>query len=111
MHGMVCRIRGDKLLIEVDISEDAIARAPLSNTGKTCLVATTGASMPIISPYTSSLRLRLHMTRKPRNDGLLPLDVAMAEAASTRTGTRKRGRKKKNNGTHDHDQEEHQAHE
>jgi hypothetical protein len=41
-NGMKIDVKGDKLIIEVDVSKAAIARAQLSNSGKNKLLATTG---------------------------------------------------------------------
>jgi hypothetical protein len=41
-NGLNITVKGDKLLIEVDISKKAVADAPMSNSGKNKKVATTG---------------------------------------------------------------------
>lgn len=35
-------VKGNKLVIEVDVSDDALKNAPMSKTGKSRMVATTG---------------------------------------------------------------------
>jgi len=38
---MEIRIQGDKLIVEIDIADHAIAQAPTSKTGKTKIISTT----------------------------------------------------------------------
>jgi hypothetical protein len=64
MNGMDYKIADEKLTITVDISKAAIDRAPPSASGKTYLVASTGAAIPITSPHCRDLRLQLNVTAK-----------------------------------------------
>lgn len=47
MHNVTHEIVGDKLVITIDLSKAAIDAAPPSSTGKTHLVAATGAALPV----------------------------------------------------------------
>ena len=44
---MIVQVKGNKLVIEVDISPEAVASAPPSKTGKTRLVASTHGLRPV----------------------------------------------------------------
>lgn len=50
MHNVNHKVDGDKLVIEIDISEASQIAAPLSSTGKTKLVASSGGTVWIPSP-------------------------------------------------------------
>ena len=47
MHNVEWTVEGTKLIVTIDISEQAIDEAPLSASGKTFLVASTGSAMPV----------------------------------------------------------------
>jgi hypothetical protein len=71
MHGITVKdVNAERILIEINIGKRACKNAPRSSTGKTYLVASTGSSMAIISPHSNSLRLKLHVTRKPNGDDI-----------------------------------------
>jgi hypothetical protein len=50
MHNVTHTVEGDTLVIRVKVGPDAINAAPPSTTGKTHLVASTGAAVPIDVP-------------------------------------------------------------
>ena len=50
MHNVTHEVKGDKLIITVDVGQGALDAAPRSSSGKTQLVGTTGGQMPIVSP-------------------------------------------------------------
>lgn len=62
---MQVSIKGDKLVIEVDISAKALKAAPPSKSGKTRLVANTGGFQPVDG--NSKIKLNLSVTTKDNN--------------------------------------------
>lgn len=64
MNGIDYKVEGDKLSITIDISKAAIDNAPPSVSGKTHLVASTGAAIPLSSKHCRELRLQLNVTAK-----------------------------------------------
>lgn len=57
-------IKGDKLIITVDLSKKTIENAPPSKSGKTCLVASTGGFTKIGDAQGKSLSLSLMVSSK-----------------------------------------------
>lgn len=64
MNGVDYKIEGDKLLVTIDISKAAVDKAPPSQSGKTYLVASTGAALALPSKHCRELRLQLNVTAK-----------------------------------------------
>lgn len=50
MHNVNYKVTGDKLIIEIDLSKRAVEAAVPSSTGKTRLLASTGAATPLPAP-------------------------------------------------------------
>lgn len=63
MHNVTTVVSGNKLVITIDISKDAIAKAPPSSTGRTKLVASTAGAMPIANTG-APLSLALNLMAK-----------------------------------------------
>jgi hypothetical protein len=53
VHNVTHEVKGDKLIITVDISQSAITAAPPSSSGKTKLVGTTGGAVSVPCKYAS----------------------------------------------------------
>ena len=53
-------VQNDELIVRIDVSETAITTAPLSQTGKTHLVASTHGSKIVTTPH-GDLRLALNL--------------------------------------------------
>lgn len=64
MNNVDWKLTGDKLVITVDVSKKAIDAAPMSKTGRTYLVASTGAAAPIPAHHCSSLTFALNVMAK-----------------------------------------------
>jgi hypothetical protein len=47
VHNISHEIKGDQLIITIDIGSKTLKSAPPSSTGKTLLVASTGGAMPL----------------------------------------------------------------
>lgn len=47
VHNVSHEIKGDKLIITVDVGAQALKAAPPSSSGKTMLVGTTGGALPV----------------------------------------------------------------
>lgn len=47
MHNVSHEVKGDKLIITVDVSNHSLSTAPPSSTGKTKLVATSSGNMTV----------------------------------------------------------------
>jgi hypothetical protein len=60
-------INGSKLIVEIDISTDTIAKAPSSASGKSKLVASTGSIHGIPIDLPSGLTLDLNVTASIKN--------------------------------------------
>lgn len=67
MHNVTAEVKGDKLIVTMDMSKAAREGAPTSASGKTKLVATTGAAMGIPLPTGSagSLTFACNLMFKP----------------------------------------------
>ena len=50
-------IKGDQVIITIDVSKDACSSAPLSKTGKSKLVASTGGFKPLSDKFSLNLNL------------------------------------------------------
>ena len=59
---MDVKVQGDKLIIEIDISQAARDKAPPSKTGKSRMVATTSGFVPVIGA--DGLKLSLNVITK-----------------------------------------------
>ena len=46
-NGIVANIKGTKLIIEVDVSPEAIKNAPMSKSGKNKLIASSRSFLPV----------------------------------------------------------------
>lgn len=57
MHNVSHEVKGDKLLITVDISAATVSAAPRSASGKTKLVGSTGGAVSIQGGLTYSLNI------------------------------------------------------
>ena len=57
-------VEGTKLIVTIDISKQAIEEAPLSVSGKTFLVASTGSAMPVPCEDAKVLTLALNLMAK-----------------------------------------------
>jgi hypothetical protein len=57
---MQVKVQGDKLIIEIDVSPAALKAAPLSKTGKSRLVASTGGFVAVEGK--GNLKLGLNLT-------------------------------------------------
>ena len=64
MHNVVYKVAGDKLMITVDLTEQAFKAAPPSASGKTTLVGSTGGPCPIPSPNGATLSFALNVMAK-----------------------------------------------
>jgi hypothetical protein len=64
MHNVEWKVEGDKLIVTMDISKQSIEEAPASASGKTYLVASTGAAMPVPSRNAKSLTLAINLMAK-----------------------------------------------
>lgn len=64
MHNVSHEVKGDKLIITIDIGEQAIKTAPRSKSGNTFLVGSTGGAMPLPSKHTSSLTFAINVMSK-----------------------------------------------
>ena len=64
MHNVECKVEGDKLIVTIDISKEAVEAAPPSASGKTYLVASTGSAMPLPSKHAKSMTLALNLMAK-----------------------------------------------
>jgi len=64
MHNVTHEIKGDKLIITVDVGVGACTAAPPSSSGKTQLIGTTGGQTPIASPKGWSLGFALNVMGK-----------------------------------------------
>ena len=64
MHNVTHEVKGDKLIITVDVGAGACAAAPPSSTGKTQMVGTTGGQMPIVSPKGWTVGFALNVMAK-----------------------------------------------
>ena len=60
-NGCNITIKGDKLLIEVDISKAAVAKAPMSKSGKNKLLASTGG---FVDTERAGVKVGLNVTAK-----------------------------------------------
>jgi hypothetical protein len=63
MHNVTHELKGDTLIITVDVSAKAVKAAPPSSTGKTLLVATTGGALPVTSPH-ANLTMAINVMAK-----------------------------------------------
>lgn len=57
MRNVNAKVSGDKLVIEIDISEASKQNAPFSKTGKSKLVSSTGGFVPVAPGLSLSLNL------------------------------------------------------
>lgn len=64
MHNVSHAVKNGKLVIEIDLSPTAINSAPLSSTGKTHLLATTGGATPVASPNGHAISFALNVMCK-----------------------------------------------
>jgi hypothetical protein len=64
MNNVECKVTGDKLVITVDISKQAIEDARPSASGKTFLVASTAGSLPLEAKHSKSLSVALNVMCK-----------------------------------------------
>ncbi len=64
MFNIEYKVTGSKLVIEVDMSKQAIDRAPPSTTGKTRLVASTRGYQPLQTTSGQKLAMALTVTVK-----------------------------------------------
>ena len=67
MRNVSTEVKGDKLIVTMDIGKAALQGAPPSASGKTKLVATTGGALAISMPNGSagSLSLAINLMLKP----------------------------------------------
>lgn len=66
MHNVDYEIKGDKLVITVDIGQQAIKAAPPSSTGKTNLVGSTSGYTRVGERHKVDLSLSVTVTAKPK---------------------------------------------
>ena len=66
MHNVNHRMDGDKLVITIDIGSAACQAAPLSNRGKSNLVATTSGFLGAKSPPGFEVAFSLNVTAKSK---------------------------------------------
>jgi hypothetical protein len=64
MHNVTHEVKGDKLIITVDVSATTCEAAGMSSTGKTKQVATSSGQMPITSPKGWSIGFSLNVNAK-----------------------------------------------
>jgi hypothetical protein len=64
MHNVERKIEGDSLTVTMDISQQSVADAPPSASGKTYLVASTGSAMPVPSKHAKSMTLAINLMAK-----------------------------------------------
>jgi len=64
MNNVETKITGDKLVITIDISKQAVEEAPASTSGKTYLVASTNGSLPLTAAHCKTLSLSLNLMAK-----------------------------------------------
>ena len=64
MHNVEWKIEGDKLIVTMDISQQSVAEAPPSASGKTYLVGSTGSAMPVPSKHAKSMTLAINLMAK-----------------------------------------------
>ena len=64
MHNVAHEVKGDKLVITVDIGQQSIQAAPPSASGKTYLVGTTGGSVSVPSKHAFSLSFAINVMCK-----------------------------------------------
>jgi hypothetical protein len=64
MHNVEWKIEGDKLIVTMDISKQAIDEAPPSASGKTHLVASTGSALPLPSKHAKALTVAINLMAK-----------------------------------------------
>jgi hypothetical protein len=64
MHNVEWKIEGDKLIMTMDISKQAIDEAPPSASGKTYLVASTGSALPLPSKHAKALTVAINLMAK-----------------------------------------------
>ncbi len=64
MRNVTHEIKGDKLIITVDIGKAAVGAAPPSSSGKTKLIATTGGACSIAVPGATGAAFALNVTCK-----------------------------------------------
>jgi hypothetical protein len=57
-------VKGDKLIITVDVGQQSIQAAPPSASGKTCLVGTTGGTVSVPSKHAFLLSFALNVMCK-----------------------------------------------
>lgn len=63
-HNVSHEVKGDKLIITVDVSAKTIASAPPSSSGKTSLVGTTGGAVNIAAPNGKPVSFALNVMAK-----------------------------------------------
>jgi hypothetical protein len=63
MHNISHEIKGDKLIVTIDIGDGAVKAAPPSSSGKTMLVATTGGALPLAVKH-ANLSMAINITAK-----------------------------------------------
>jgi hypothetical protein len=64
MHNVTHEVRGDKLVITIDIGAQAIQAAPPSSSGKTYLVGTTGGTVSVPTKHASALTFAINVMAK-----------------------------------------------
>ena len=64
MHNVEHKMVGTNLVITIDLSPKTVAAAPLSSTGKTKLVATTGGALAVPSPNGHAVTFALNVMAK-----------------------------------------------
>jgi hypothetical protein len=64
MHNVSHEVKGDKLIITVDIGPQAINAAPPSSTGKSYLVGTTGGTVSVPTKHTTALSFAINVMAK-----------------------------------------------
>jgi hypothetical protein len=64
MHNVSHEVKGDLLIITIDISDKTIKAAPRSASGKTFLVASTGMSIPIACKHAPNLNFSVNVMNK-----------------------------------------------
>jgi len=69
MHGITYEITPEKLVITVDISGEAIRKAPLSKQGRAFLVASSGSAIPFPSPHSNNLSFSLNVMNRKQDGG------------------------------------------
>jgi hypothetical protein len=66
VHNVSHEVKGDKLIITIDVSQQSIDAAPPSSSGKTHLVGTTGGAVSVPTKHALGLTFAINVMAKKR---------------------------------------------